>query len=395
MASKIRTYNQIAEAGLEELSLGYYVGGDEDIPKPDGIILRSHKLTAEEVPDSVLAIARAGAGVNNIPVNEMTERGIVVFNTPGANAEAVKELVFGGMLMAARNLPGALDYVRGIPADDKDFAKTVEEGKKRFSGTELSGKTLGVVGLGAIGVKVGNTANTGFGMRVIGYDPAMSVDNAHSLSSNVERALDLESLLNRSDYVTLHTPLNPDTEGLMGPKKLASMKEGAVLLNFARGELVDETVIIEMINSGKVAGYVTDFPTQKIIAHPSVIELPHLGASTVEAEENCAVMAVRQMRDFLEKGTVTNSVNFPQISMTPRGVGRLVIAHLNQPAMISSLATAVADAGHNIGGMDNDHRGNVAMSLIDVSELIASPSILENISKVEGVLKARYVNLKS
>ena len=393
MTYEIRTYNQIAEVGLQEFSPEYTIGSVDKIFTPDAIILRSHKLAPYQVPDSVVGVARAGTGVNNIPLSELTERGIVVFNTPGANAEAVKELVFGGMLMVARNLRGAVDYVGGIPVGDEDFAKTVEEGKKQYSGTELNGKTLGVVGLGAIGVRVGNTANTGFGMRVIGYDPAMSVDNAHSLSSDVERATDLEDLLGRSDYVSLHTPLNPATEGLMGPKKLASMKPGAVLLNFARGELVDEGIILEMLSSGKVASYVTDFPTPALVGVPNVIALPHLGASTVEAEENCAVMAVKQIKNFLEKGTVINSVNFPEIAMSPRGSARLVIAHLNKTAMISSLSTAIADGGHNIGGMDNDHRGNVAISLIDVSDPIVSSDVLQRISAVDGVLKARYVNL--
>ncbi|MDR2985529.1 MAG: 3-phosphoglycerate dehydrogenase, partial [Nocardiopsaceae bacterium] len=336
----VRTYNAISPAGLARFSADYAVGPDTE--QPDAIMLRSFSLHNEALDETVLAIGRAGAGVNNIPVEAMTERGIVVFNAPGANANSVKELVVAGMLLAARNLPSALAYARGLP--QQDMKKAVERGKKQFAGHEISGGTLGVIGLGAIGYRVANTA-VDLGMRVLGFDPGVSEQHASQLSAQVHRVNSLERLLAESDFVTLHVPLTEVTNRMLDAARIGLMPRGAVLLNFARDELVDEEALIGALDAGDLSGYVTDFPNPTVHAHEKVIALPHLGASTSSAEDNCAIMIADELQDFLENGNITYSVNFPAVSLPRRGFRRLTLAHKNTPGVIADLARVISSAG--------------------------------------------------
>ncbi|BCX81565.1 D-3-phosphoglycerate dehydrogenase/2-oxoglutarate reductase [Methylomarinovum caldicuralii] len=386
---KIRTYNNIAIAGLERFPRDRYEVASE-IQHPDAIILRSHNLHDEPLPETVKAIGRAGAGVNNIPVAECSRRGIVVFNTPGANANAVKELVIAAMLLAARNICQGWDYVRHLEGDDHQIHKQVEAGKKRFAGFELAGKMLGVVGLGAIGVRVANKA-LALGMNVSGYDPYVTVERAWQLSSSVIQASSLDELLGICDFVTLHMPLTDQTRGCIDQGRLASMKDGAVLLNFSRGGLVDEAAVLAALDAGKLHAYVTDFPTNALKRHPKAICLPHLGASTREAEENCAVMVADQLRDFLENGNIRHSVNFPEAVMTRApGTTRLSIPHANVPAMVSQISACLGEKGINIVELLNKSRGEIAYTLIDAEGEVGE-DVVDAIRTIDGVLAARRI----
>ena len=383
----ILTLNNIAASGLARLPKEHYRFGN-DIAEPDAILLRSADLHARPVPPGVLAIARAGAGTNNIPVAEMSKRGVAVFNAPGANANAVKELVIAGMLLAARNLPDALAFASSIAAEADAHAK-MEAEKKRFAGSELTGKTLGVVGLGAIGVRVANAA-FGLGMRVIGFDPHMTVEGAWQLSSSVQRANSLEELYGASDYVTIHVPLTDGTRGLFGAKAVAAAKARLVLLNFAREGVIDAAAVRKGLDEGKLGRYVSDFPVAEFADHPRAIALPHLGASTAEAEENCAVMVADQLREFLENGNVQHSVNFPNTRMARAGAARLCIANANRPNMIGQLSHVLGQAGLNIAQMHNASRGDLAYNLIDVDAAVPG-SLVQAITAIDGILSVRVI----
>jgi D-3-phosphoglycerate dehydrogenase len=386
MSFKILTLNNIAVAGLERLPRELYEVASE-IGHPDGILVRSANMHAMDIPDSVKAIARAGAGVNNIPVDALTHRGIPVFNAPGANANAVKELVIAGMMLGARNICHAWRYVRELDVDDAELNKAVEAGKKRFVGFELPGRTLGVVGLGAIGVEVANAAH-GLGMKVIGYDPQLTVERAWQLSSGVEQAATLDILFAGSDFVTLHVPLVDATRRLVNAERLGLMKSGGIVLNFARGGIVDEEAVLAALDAGHLSAYVCDFPTNLTRNHPRVTALPHLGASTGEAEENCAVMAAENLREFLEHGNIRRSVNFPEAIM-PRAPGqRIAIANRNVPNMVGQISTDLAEANLNIIDLLNKSRGEVAYTLVDV-EGQAPVATLDRIASIDGVLNVR------
>jgi D-3-phosphoglycerate dehydrogenase len=386
---RIQTLNNISAKGLERLPRDRYEVASE-IGHPDAILVRSADMHKLAIPASVRAVARAGAGTNNVPVAQMTARGIPVFNTPGANANAVKELVLGSLFLAARNLGPAWLFARGLSGDDAAIDVAVEKGKKDFVGFELPGRTLGVVGLGAIGVEVANSAQ-GLGMKVLGYDPQITVQRAWTLSSSVQQALSLDDLFARSDFVSVHVPLNDATRNLVNASRIQLMRRGGVVLNFARGGIVDTPAVLAALDAGHLHAYVCDFPTNATKDHPRVVTLPHLGASTGEAEENCAVMAVEQLRDFLENGTVRNSVNYPE-AVLPRvpGTTRLSIANSNVPNMVGQISTSLAGAGINIADLLNKSRGEVAYTLIDVDGNVDS-SICEKISAIEGVLSARIV----
>jgi D-3-phosphoglycerate dehydrogenase len=383
---RIRTYNAISPLGLDRLPAEYEVGSD--VEAPDGVLVRSADLHKVELPDTVLAVARAGAGTNNIPVAELSQRGIVVFNTPGANANAVKELVLAGMLLAARNLVPAAAFAAGLSGTDAEINEATEKGKKAFVGFELPGKTLGVIGLGAIGVLVANAARS-LGMRVVGFDPQISISNAWQLSSDIERAATLEDVFAGADLVTVHVPLVDATKKLVSSDRLALLRPGSVLLNFSRAGIVDETAVLAALDSGALRSYVCDFPSAALNGHPSVVTLPHLGASTGEAEDNCAVMAADQLSAFLEDGEIHNSVNFPEASLR-RGPGttRLSIANSNVPNMVGQISTLLAAAGLNIADLLNTSRGELAYTLIDVDGDL-SDLVMAQIRGISGVLAAR------
>lgn len=382
----VRTYDAISPAGLQRFSTDYTVGADTE--QPDAIMLRSFNLHNETINSSVLAIGRAGAGVNNIPVPEMTERGVVVFNAPGANANSVKELVVAGMLLAARNLPGALGYAKSLP--EQDMKKAVERGKKQFAGAELSGSTVGVIGLGAIGYRVANVA-VDLGMRVLGYDPAISEQHATDLSPQVHRVHSLDHLLAESDYVTLHVPLAATTKNLLDAEKIAALKQDAVLLNFARDELVDEQALIAALDGGSLRGYVTDFPNPTVYAHDKVIVLPHLGASTSSAEDNCAIMIADQLQDYLDNGNIRHSVNFPAVSLPRRGFLRLTLAHKNTPGVIAEFAKLISGAGLNVVEMINDCRGEYAYSIMEIEADALPEQVAAELARMPQVLRLRII----
>jgi len=384
---KIQTLNNISKCGLERLPVDRYQVADK-IDAPDAVLLRSADMHKLEIPASVRAIARAGAGTNNIPVPAMSERGIPVFNAPGANANAVKELVLAGMLLAARNVGDALGFVGGL-ASSPDPHQAIEAEKKRFVGIELAGRTLGVIGLGAIGVKVANAARA-LGMTVYGFDPHMTVDGAWQLSADVVKAGSLNELYAASDFITFHVPLNDATRGIFNVQSLGVAKEGVVLLNFAREGIVDAEAIRQGLASGRIGRYVTDFPQKDLLGNPRVIGLPHLGASTQEAEENCAVMVADQLRDFLENGNVQNSVNFPNTRMPREGTARLCIANRNRPNMIGQLSHALGAAGVNIHQMHNASRGDLAYTLVDTDSEV-DQAILDEIAAIDGILSVRKV----
>lgn len=385
---KIQTLNNISVKGLERLPRDRYEVAS-DISSPDAILVRSAVMHDMTLPPSVKAIARAGAGTNNIPVAKLSERGIPVFNAPGANANAVKELVLAGMLIAARNLMPAWQFARAQTGSDEDIHKAVEAGKKRFVGYELPGRTLGVVGLGAIGVEVCNAA-LALGMNVVGYDPDITVERAWKLSSSVQQALSIDDLLRRGDFITFHVPLVAATRGLINEARLPLMKSGAVVLNFSREGVVDDAAVVRALDAGRLYAYVCDFPGNLLKDHPRVVTLPHLGASTREAEENCAVMAVDQLREYLEDGNIRNSVNFPNIRL-PRTEGyRLAVVNSNVPDMLGQISHLLGRAGLNINHMLNESRGALAYTLLDVNAPIGADT-LAALGAIQGVLSVRAV----
>lgn len=383
---KVLTLNNIAVEGLRHLPRERYEVASE-IAHPDAILLRSHNMHDMDIPDTVAAIGRAGAGTNNIPCDEMAARGVPVFNAPGANANAVKELVIGGLLMGARNLASASEYVKTLEQKGDDLKKAVEAGKKQFVGFELPGKTLGVIGLGAIGVEVANAA-LDLGMKVVGYDPAITVRNAWQLSSGVEQEETLDQLFQHADFVTCHVPLIDATRKMVNADRIALMNEGAVLINFARGGIVDDAAAIAALDSGKLHAFVTDFPTPELIAHPKVTALPHLGASTGEAESNCAVMVAENIKDYLENGNIRHSVNFPAARMPRLDAWRITVSNANVPNMVGQISTCIANAGLNIEDLLNKSVGQVAYTIVDVNGE-PSDSLLDELSKIEGVLTLR------
>jgi D-3-phosphoglycerate dehydrogenase len=385
---KILTLNNISVAGLERLPRERYEIASE-IQHPDAILLRSFKMHDMEIPSTLKAVGRAGAGVNNIPVDKMSAAGIPVFNAPGANANAVKELVITGMLLACRNICQAWDFARELEGDDAEINKQVEAGKKNFGGFELPGRTLGVIGLGAIGRQVANAA-VALGMKVIGYDPGITVEGAWALSANVKKAASVDELLSQVDFVTFHVPLIDATRNMINAERLQNMKDNVVILNFARGGIVDDEAVSAAIKAGKVYAYVCDFPSNLLKKHERVITLPHLGASTVEAEDNCAIMVADQVRDYLENGNITNSVNFPEVNM-PRSEGvRIGVVNSNVPNMVGQITTALANAGLNIVDMLNKSRGDLAYTLVDVDQDVPEAA-LDAVRAINGVLAVRVM----
>lgn len=383
---KVLTLNNISAEGLDRLPASIYEVS-ADVGSPDGIMLRSFNMHDMTVPDSLQAVARAGAGVNNIPVEALAHRGVPVFNAPGANANAVKELVVAGMLLTARNLCPAWDYVRGLTGDGAELNKAVEVGKKQFVGYELPSRTLGVLGLGAIGVQVANTA-LGLGMRVIGYDPQMTVRRAWELSSGVEQARNLDDLVSRSDMVTVHVPLVDDTRHLLDAARIRLMPTGSVVLNFSRGQIVEEEAVLAALAEKKLSAYVTDFPSRALIDNDGVISLPHLGASTHEAEANCAVMVAQNLRAYLEHGLIRHSVNFPESDMPRADAYRVTVANANVPNMVGQMSTVLAEAGLNIVDLLNKSRGDVAYTIVDLESEVSADTI-ERIRAIDGVLRVR------
>ena len=388
MTFKILTLNNIAVAGLQRLPRDRYEVASE-IGHPDAILVRSADMREMPLASTLLAVGRAGVGVNNIPVAALSNRGIPVFNAPGANANAVKELVIAGLLMAARNLPDACNYVRGLKADGEELEVAVEAGKKQFVGFELPQRTLGVVGLGAIGVEVANAALQ-LGMQVMGYDPTITVQSAWQLSSGVQKAHNLDELFSRSDVVSVHVPLTPDTRGLVDKNRLKLMPRGSIVLNFARSEIVQEDAVLEALGAGKLRAYVTDFPSRPLIDHPKVICLPHLGASTREAEENCAIMVVDNVREFLENGNVTRSVNFPDAVLPRSRPHRVAIPHRNVPNMVAQILTALAAQNINIANLLNQSRGDLSYTIVDLDGE-ANEETLQRIRAIDGILSTRVM----
>jgi D-3-phosphoglycerate dehydrogenase len=383
---KVLTLNNIAQEGLDLLPRGSYEVGS-DLDNPDGILLRSYNMHDMDIPDSVRVVARAGAGVNNIPIDALAARGVPVFNAPGANANAVKELVVAGMLLAARNLCPAWKYVQELEGEGADLNKAVEAGKKQFVGYELPSRTLGVLGLGAIGVQVANTALS-LGMRVIGFDPQMTVQRAWELSSGVQQARSLDDLVSRVDMLTLHVPLVDGTRDLINAERIKRMPKGAVILNFSRGGIVDEAAALAALDEDHLGGYVSDFPSRDLIGHDKVIALPHLGASTAEAETNCAVMVAQNLRDYLENGNVKYSVNFPEVDMPRMDTYRLTIANANVPNMVGQVSTLLADAGRNIEDLLNKSRGDVAYTIVDLDGEVDAVTVAQ-LEAIGGVLCVR------
>jgi D-3-phosphoglycerate dehydrogenase / 2-oxoglutarate reductase len=392
MKYHILTYNQISAHGLHRFPSARYSVG-KAVDHPDAIVLRSHDLRTTPIPASVKAIGRAGSGTNNIPVAEMSKRGVPVFNAPGANANAVKELVFAALLMAARNVVPALRYVAGLDNGGADLEQRVEEGKKSYAGVELQGKMLGIIGLGAIGSLVADTAIK-LGMRVTGFDPEITVDAAWRLPSSVRRAHSIEELLKHADFVSLHIPLLPATRHLIDANRVAAMRPGASLLNFARDAIVEEEAVIGALHSHRLKYYFCDFPSAALLREPGVAALPHLGASTEEAEENCAIMVVDQVREFLENGVIANAVNFPNVEMSRESPFRIAIANANVPNMVGQISTTMAKAGLNIHNMVNKSRGEMAYTLVDVDSPVQS-SVIDAISNIDGVLSVRAIPAES
>ena len=383
---KVQTLNNISPVGLDRLPQDTYEVSSE-IDNPEVILVRSTTMHEMEIGDKLKAVGRAGTGVNNIPLSKMSDRGVVVFNTPGANANAVKELVISSMLLASRNICQAWNYVNNLPLEN--LKTTVEDGKKSYSGSELPGKTLGIVGLGAIGVEIANAAHT-LGMDVIGFDPAITKRNAWKISADVQEALNIEELFSKSDFVSFHVPLVENTKNLLNANRVALLPKNAVVINLSRDGIVDEDALIKALDSGKIKYYVTDFPTNNKKNHDRVIALPHLGASTAEAEENCAIMAVKQVRDYLENGNIVNSVNFPEAKMPSAGKERLAITHKNIPNMVGQISTAIAEEGINIVDMINKSKEEVAYTLIDLENEI-SDKVIDNLMRVEGILTVRGI----
>ena len=385
---KILTLNNISPVGLAKLpSEDYQVSEDET--SPDGIIVRSFKMHDMEIPSSLKVVGRAGAGVNNIPLEKMSAAGIPVFNAPGANANAVKELVIASLFMAARNISQAVQYTEGLTGEDDELSKLVEVGKKKYAGYELPGKTIGVVGLGAIGRMVANTCIE-LGMNVVGYDPGLTVDGAWYLSSTIERANNIDEMLKKVDFLTVHVPLIDATRDLINSDNVKKMKATAVVINLARGGIVNDAAVCDAIDAGKLANYVTDFPNNRTKQTPQVINLPHLGASTVEAEDNCAVMVAEQIKDYLENGNIKNSVNFPDVSMPKGSPYRLVVCNANVPNMVGQISTVMAQADLNIHDMINKSLGDIAYTIVDLDSRI-SEDVLQTIKQLKGVMIARAI----
>ena len=388
---KIQTLDRISAVGLDNFPRDEYEIASE-IVKPDAILVRSHDILSMEIDPNIKAVARAGAGVNNIPVKDLAQKGVVVFNTPGANANAVKELVILGLLMASRPVIAANQWVNSLAGKGAEIATLAEKGKKNFIGQEVKGKTLGVIGLGAIGAQVANTA-VELGMNVIGYDPFLSVDAAWSLNHQVKHAETLDTLLAKADYLTFHVPETPDTKGFVNANTIKNMKNGVKLINIARGGLVNNEDVLAAIRAGKISCMVTDFAAEELIACDKVICLPHLGASTPEAEDNCAVMAVKELRDFLERGIIKNSVNFPKTTTDnpiPCGGTRLCISHKNEPGLVAQFTTILGEANLNIEGMVNQNRCEVAYNIIDVAGKVTEQT-LENLAAIKDVTKVRPI----
>jgi D-3-phosphoglycerate dehydrogenase len=385
---RIQTFNNIAVRGLDRFPRDQYEVASS-LNDPDAIMLRSHNLHATPIPDSVVAVGRAGSGVNNIPVPALSDRGVAVFNAPGANANAVKELVIGGLLLAARNLIPASEYLRGLDANAPDFQKRVEDGKKRFVGFELPGRTLGVIGLGAIGVKIANAARA-LGMQVIGFDPKITVESAWRLESDVDRARTIDAVVANADVITFHVPLTEQTRNTLDEKRIRSLKRGAIVINLARDGIIDETALLDVLEAGHIHAYVTDFPTPELVGHPRVIPLPHLGASTVESEENCAIMIADELRDYLEHGNVVHSVNLPSMTLERKGDTRLAIVNRNLPDRVGQISHVLGQNGVNILHLVNDSRGDLAYTLLDVEGPIDVPTV-QAIAGIDGILRARVL----
>mgnify|MGYP005815328313 FL=1 len=384
---KIKTYNKISKTGLAAFDDKYTIG--DEVENADGAIVRSAALHDAEFPESLKAIARAGAGTNNIPIDRCSEQGIVVFNTPGANANAVKELVIAAMLISSRRVISGIEWVKTLKGNGKEVGKMVEKGKSAFAGPEIKGKTIGVVGLGAIGVMVANAANA-LGMTVYGYDPYLSVKSAWNLTHNAVHIYDINEIFEKCDYITVHVPLTDDTKGLINKDTIAKMKDGVRILNFARGELVNTDDIKAALESGKVAAYVTDFPSDDIIGVDGVIAVPHLGASTPESEDNCASMAARELIDYIENGNIVNSVNLPEITMPRSGKHRVCIIHRNIPNMLTAITGIFAGDNVNIENLLNKSRGNYAYSMLDIDEADTS-AVADKIGAIDGVIRVRVI----
>lgn len=385
----VLTYNNISPVGLDRFPESRYKVGPE-IENPDAIMLRSFSLHEQSIPTSLKAVGRAGAGVNNIPVEEYTKRGIPVFNAPGANSNAVAELAIAGMLLAARNIVPALNFVNALEGDEKSMSNEIEKNKKHFAGFELSGRTLGVLGLGAIGVRVANSA-AALGLNIVGFDPFMSLENAWKLTSSAIPATGIDDLVSRSDMISLHIPLNDKTRSLFNKDHIKHIKKGATLVNFSRAGVVDEAAVLEALDSGALHAYVCDFPTPALINHPRAIVLPHLGASTEEAEDNCAAMVADQLREFLEYGCIRNSVNFPEVVVAPSNEGvRICIANQNVPGVVGHISSVLGEAGLNILDLLNKSRGDYAFTLVDI-HAEAPAEILEQIRSIDGVLSVRVI----
>jgi D-3-phosphoglycerate dehydrogenase len=391
MSYSVQVFNKIASEGLKRLADQSYETG-ESLDAPDAILLRSYSLHDYEFPSSVQAIARAGAGVNNIPVDDCTKDGIVVFNTPGANANAVKELVIAGLILSSRKIYQGINWTNTLKGQGEAIPKLIEKGKSNYAGPEIQGKTLGVVGLGAIGMQVANAAES-LGMRVIGYDPYISIDAAWQLSKYVRKALSLEALLKQSDYITLHVPLVDSTRNFLDKSRFAQMKNGVRILNFARAGLINREDLFEAIDKLKVSCFVTDFPDETLVDHPNIIPFPHLGASTPESEKNCAVMAVEQLLDYLENGNIKNSVNFPSADIPRTSGPRLTVTNENVPAMVGQITNVLAEQQINISEMLNRHRGEIAYNIIDLDDDIKEEQI-EKLREIEGVICVRYLPAK-
>ncbi len=389
---RVQVFNHISANGLRRLPWDRFAVSAE-MEAPHALLVRSADLHSVEIPESVLAIGRAGSGTNNIPVAAMSDRGVPVFNAPGANANAVKELVLAGMLMAARNLDDALRFVAGLDSVDPELERHIESGKKAYAGYELAGHSLGVIGLGKIGCLVADAAIK-LGMHVIGYDPEITVDSAWSLPATVKKAHSLGEVLRHSHFVTLHVPLVAATRGMVDAGGVAQMKPGAVILNFSRSGVVDETAVLEALEEKHLSRYVCDFPSPHLNGHAGVILLPHLGASTREAEENCAVMVADQIREYLTDGTITNSVNFPDLVLPRESRWRVAIANANVPNMVGGISHEMAEAGLNIATMTNKSRGDLAYTVVDVDSEVPA-AVIEAIARIDGVLKVRYLPVES
>lgn len=384
---KIKTYNKISKTGLAAFDDKYTIG--DEVENADGAIVRSAALHDVEFPESLKAIARAGAGTNNIPIDRCSEQGIVVFNTPGANANAVKELVIAAMLISSRRVISGIEWVKTLKGNGAEVGKMVEKGKSAFAGPEIKGKTIGVIGLGAIGVMVANAANA-LGMTVYGYDPYLSVKSAWNLTHNAVHIYDINEIFEKCDYITVHVPLTDDTRGLINKDTIAKMKDGVRILNFARGELVNTDDIKAALEAGKVAAYVTDFPSDDIIGVDGVIAVPHLGASTPESEDNCASMAARELIDYIENGNIVNSVNLPEITMPRSGKHRVCVIHRNIPNMLTAITGIFAEDNVNIENLLNKSRGNYAYSMLDIDEADTS-AVADKIGAIEGVIRVRVI----